>query len=456
MTTASPDPLRIAADRLRASVTDDPIAKGRRGWWCDNPDCDGQPHDTYTTNHARAAQRTPVGDWYTWLILAGRGFGKTRTGAEDMARYMIDNQGVRCAIVAPRYADGRDTCVEGESGILAVLDRYGHTDQNGRRWNRSLGELILTNGSRAKLFSAEAPDALRGPQHHRVWVDELAQVLKRNPDTWSQVMFGLRLGRDPRAIVTTTPLPLQGIRELLTDDHCVVTRGSTYDNAGNLAAPALAKLRSQYEGTRLGRQELDGALMDDVPGALWARAWLDRDRVWRPPTLDRVVVAVDPAVTSGEDSDETGIVVAGVGPIIDGHRPVWVLRDASLRATPDAWARRVDDMYREYDAAEVVIETNQGGDALIALLRTVNPNLPITKVIAKKGKRVRAEPVSALYEQGKVHHVGKLDTLEDQLCTWTPDDPKSPDRLDALVYAVLQLTGGGRASAFFTALRKGA
>lgn len=403
-------------------------------------------------NQARPDQLTPpAAGWSTWLAMAGRGWGKTRVGAEDMARYGIEHAKSRLAIVAPTYADARDTCVEGESGLLAVLARYGLQPDRGMVWNRSLGELQLFNGTRYKLFSADKPARLRGPQHHRAWVDELAQVVRTAPDAWDMLQFGLRLGDNPQVVATTTPLPVQVIRELLAreGDDVVVARGSTYDNAANLAAPALRRLKERYEGTRLGRQELHAELLTDIPGALWQRAWLDADRVQRAPILTRAVVAVDPAVTSGEDADETGIVVAGQGGH-DGHG--YVLGDYSMRDTPLAWASKVAEVFDRHQANLVVIETNQGGEALTTLLRQVRPGLPIVSIHAKKGKRVRAEPVSALYEQHRVHHVGTLAHLEDQLCTWTPEQVESPDRMDALVYALLYLFEGSHAAGFLSQL----
>lgn len=357
-----------------------------------------------------------------------------------MAEFLAGTPDMRAAVVAPTYADARDTCIEGESGLLAVLERYSL-----RRpelvWNRSLGELVLPNRSRAKLFSADEPDRLRGPQHHRAWCDELAAW--KYPDAWDQLMFGLRLGQRPQAIVTTTPRPVAIVRDLIrrADDDVVLTKGSTFDNAANLAPAALAQLRERYESTRLGRQELYADLLDDVPGALWQRSWIDADRALHMPELTRVVVAVDPAVTSGENADETGIIIAGQG--IDGH--YYVIDDRTVRTTPLDWAGRVVAAYEDHRANEVIIETNQGGDALATLLRQIEPNLPIRQVHAKKGKRVRAEPVSALYEQHKVHHIGRLDQLEDQLCTWVPEQVESPDRMDALVYALLFLSTGSNA-----------
>lgn len=427
------DALSIFTELLEHQVTHgDPIVNGQKFW-----------HE-----QGRPEQHTPDGDWNVWLILAGRGFGKTRTGAEDLASYLVSNPGHRCAILAPTFADARDTCVEGESGLLAVLERYGLTEETGLKWNKTLGQVVLPNKAQVKLFSAESPARLRGPQHHRAWVDELAQVVKNAPDAWDQLMFGLRLGVQPRVIATTTPLPVKIVRELLKRDDVHVTRGSTYDNAANLAASTLASLKERYEGTRLGRQELFAEILDDIPGALWQREWIDSDRVQRAPEMQRIVVAIDPAVTSGEDADETGIIVAGQG--IDGQ--YYVLSDRSVRTTPLDWTARAVGAYDDFSANEVVIETNQGGEALTALLRQLAPNLPIKMIHAKKGKRVRAEPVSALYEQHKVHHVQSFDTLEDQLCMWTPEEVESPDRMDALVYALLHLAQPSFAAGFLDSL----
>jgi phage terminase large subunit-like protein len=429
------DALSVAAAQLEdLAEQGDPIQNGRNYW----------------TENGRPNQITPPGDWSTWLVMAGRGFGKTRVGAEDIAWYMLTNPGSRVCVLAPTIADARDTCLEGESGLLAVLERYGFKEGAGLVWNRSMGELKLPNRSRAKLFSAEKPARLRGPQHHRAWVDELAQVVKDAPDALDMLLFGLRLGTHPRLVATTTPLPVTAVKELVRREHddVFVTRGSTFDNAANLAAPALRQLKERYEGTRLGRQELYADLLEDIPGALWQRVWIDATRVQRAPELVQTVVAVDPAVTSGENADETGIVVAGKG--VDGD--YYVLSDRSVRTTPLDWAGRVVAAYHDFDANEIIIETNQGGDALAALLRQIESGLPIRQVHAKKGKRVRAEPVSALYEQHKVHHVGNLDHLEDQLCTWVPEQIESPDRMDALVYSLLAIASPSMAAEFMNQL----
>lgn len=400
--------------------------------------------DTYFPT-ARPNQHPPAGDWLVWLILAGRGFGKTRTGAEWVADHALTNAGSRWAIVAATFADGRDTCIEGESGLLAVLRRRRPTHDWARAWNRSWGELTLPNQSRIKLFSADEPDRLRGPQHHGAWCDELAAW--RYPEAWDQLQFGLRLGDRPRTVVTTTPKPVRLIRDLLERDSTVVVRGSTFDNADNLAPAALDELRRRYEGTRLGRQELYAELLLDTPGALWTLSSFDRPGFRVPDVpddLERVVVAIDPAVTSGDTSDESGIVVAG-----RRGDQAFVLEDCSLRADPATVARTAVRAFHELAADRLVVEANNGGDWLPALIRTVDPNVPIDTVHATRGKALRAQPVAGLYEQGRVHHVGVLAGLEDQMTTWSPDaGMRSPDRLDALVWALTalhpELSGGRR------------
>lgn len=402
----------------------------------------------WTHQQARPEQLPPDEDWRTWLYLAGRGAGKTRTAAEWLAWQAVRNPNTRWAIVAPTYGDARDTCVEGESGILTVLRRYDALIPGDKAWNRSMGEIRLENGSRIKLFSGDEPDRLRGPQHHGGWFDELAAM--RYPDIWAQYLFGLRLGTNPQTIVTTTPKPKQLIRELSNrnDGTVVISRGSTFDNANNLAPSALAELMARYEGTRIGRQELYGEILEDVEGALWTMNLIEANRVAVMPDVVRRIVAVDPAVTNNSDSDETGIIVASRDR--QGHG--YVEADYSMRGRPDAWARRVVKAYDEHECDAIVIEVNQGGDLVAQVLRTIRDTLPIREVRASKGKKLRAEPISALYEQGRVHHVKGLDTLEEQMTTWTPDDAKSPDRIDALVWALTDLMEQGGAEAYLRSL----
>lgn len=383
---------------------------------------------------ARPEQVTPDGDWDTWLILAGRGWGKTRTGAEDAAWYGLSRPDSRLAIVAPTWADARDTCIEGESGLLSVLP-----PECVHAWNRSLGELILTNGTRYKAFSAEEPERLRGPQHHRAWCDELAAW--KYPETWDQLLFGLRLGAHPQAVVTTTPKPTQLVKALVAAPGTRLTRGSTFDNAANLAPSALARLREKYEGTRLGRQELQAEILGDLPGALWSMATLDAYRLKAPPKLTRILVAVDPAVSHHEDSDEHGIVVGG----LDEDRRGVVIEDATLRGTPLDWARRAIALWRSHAADGIVVEVNQGGDMVAHTLRTIDPAVNIIEVRASRGKHVRAEPIAALYEQGRIAHAGAFPELETQMTQMTPhgyEGQGSPDRVDALVWLMSELFPG--------------
>jgi phage terminase large subunit-like protein len=386
---------------------------------------------------ARPNQLPPPGNWTKWLILAGRGFGKTRSIVEFVQAEVEAGRARRIGIAGATASDVRDVLVEGVSGFLAVS----------RPWNRPVYEpsktrLTWPNGARARLYSADEPDRFRGPGIDLFVADELAAW--RYPDAWDQAMFSLRVGKHPRAVIATTPRPTALIRDLLKREgqDVVVSRGSTYDNRPNLAAPFLTDIVRRYEGTRLGRQELDGELLDDAPGALWKRAQLDEpgfrvlDRN-KLPDMTRVVVAVDPAVSANDGSDETGIVVVGLGD--DGL--AYVLEDGTLSsATPNEWARQVVALYRAHKADRVIAEVNNGGDLVEANVRNVEPTIPFTQVRATRGKAVRAEPISALYEQKRVKHLGVLAKLEDQMCTWDPGIPgKSPDRVDALVWALTEL-----------------
>lgn len=363
-----------------------------------------------------------------WLIQAGRGWGKTRTGAE-WVREQVESGKRRIALIGPTAADCRDVMVEGDSGILSVCAG------NRPLYEPSKRRVTWPNGAIATTYSADEPDRLRGPQHDAGWCDEPA-AWKYPTDCWDMMMFGLRLGDNPRVVATTTPRPIQLIRDLIKQPTTIVTRGRTADNAANLAPQFLEQIVGKYEGTRLGRQELEGELLDDVPGALWQRAQLDALRVDAAPDLVRIVVAIDPAMTSGEKADETGMIAAGTG--VDGH--AYVLKDLSCRLSPDAWARRAVNAYVELKADRIVAEVNNGGDLVGQVIHTIDPNASYKAVHASRGKRVRAEPVSALYEQGKVHHVGAFPLLEDQQCTFVPDDfDGSPDRVDALVWALTEL-----------------
>lgn len=404
----------------------------------------------WSTKQGRPEQIPPSGDWRVWLIQSGRGWGKTRTGAEWLLYEAIRNDNTRWAIVAPTFADARDTCAEGDSGIVNIAIRYGVL----KTWNRSLGEIRLTNGSRIKLFGAEKPARLRGPQHHGAWCDELSSW--RYPETWDQLQFGLRLGREsgiiPRTIVTTTPQPTRLFRSLLARDDVVITRGATRDNAANLSDEFVRDIENKYLGTRLGRQELEGELLLDTPGALWTFDDIEETRVTELPDMLRIVVAVDPAASSTEDADETGIVVVGKG--VDGR--AYVLADRSCRLSPAGWAARAVDAFDEFQADRIVGETNQGGEMIYTILKQIRPTIPYTGVFARRGKVPRAEPVSALYEQRRVSHNGFFPELESQMTSWVDGQSDfSPDRIDALVHGITALgigSGGGAADRFFAGL----
>jgi phage terminase large subunit-like protein len=386
---------------------------------------------------ARPSQLPPPGNWTVWLMLSGRGFGKTRAGAEWVHASIRDGCS-RLALVAATSADARDIMIEGESGILATAPKHARPE-----YQPGLRRLTWPNGAMAIAYSADEPDRLRGPQHDGAWCDEIASW--RYPDAWDMLMLGLRIGKNPRVVATTTPRPVKLIRNLLAREgkDVVVTRGRTIENAANLAPAFLSEIMRRYEGTRLGRQELDAELLDDVPGALWQRDWFDRDRVSVAPDLNRIVVAIDPAMSTNEGSDETGIIVAGV----DRNRHGYVLDDISGRYQPNDWAVRAVHAYRRYKANRILAEINAGGQMVQATLRTVDQRVPFKEVHASRGKVIRAEPIAALYEQKKIHHVGSFPALEDQLCEFTTDFDRgragySPDRLDALVWALTEIMGG--------------
>lgn len=383
---------------------------------------------------ARADQLPPDGDWHAWYCCGGRGSGKTRAGAEALAYWILNSPPGDWAVVAPTYADARDTCVEGpDSGLLAVL---GVDVAN---WNRSLGELRIRNGSRI-LIDGGDDGALRiqGKNLRGAWLDE-AGLFKRWDQTWNESLaFAVRL--DPaRIVVTGTPKGRRGIPKLLIEDPRVpVTRLRMVDNAANLSPRMVESLTERYAGTVLGRQELDGEMLDDVAGALWSWKMIEDGRRSEHPPLKRIVVGVDPAVTKTEDSSETGIVVAGV--CRENH--AYILSDLSGRFSPDGWASRVVNAYHEHKLDRIIAERNNGGDMVEATIRTVDPSVPIRLVWASRGKRTRAEPVAALYEQGRVHHVGAFPDLESQMTGWVPDIGVSPDRVDATVWAVTDLLLG--------------
>jgi phage terminase large subunit-like protein len=391
-----------------------------------------------TGGAARPEQRPPAGDWRTWLVMSGRGWGKTATGTQWVRWNVQQGAARRVALVGSTAADVRDVMVEGPSGLLRACEMGGIA----ARYEPSRRRVLFGNGAVAYTYSAEEPDRLRGPQHDLAYSDELAAW--QDPDAWDQLQFGLRLGENPRVCVTTTPRPAPLIRALLADPGTVVTRGSTFDNRDNLAPAFIEQVLKRYEGSRLYAQEVLGEIVEDLEGALWRRETIERGRIGPEalPELTRIVVAVDPQAGYDPESGaaETGIVVAGR----DRQRKAYVLADRSGNLRPAEWAAAVVAAYREFGADRVVIEVNQGGAMAAHTLRSVEPYLPIQEVRATRGKAVRAEPVSALYEQGRVAHAGVFDGLERQMTEWLPESGESPDRVDALVYAVqaLLMEGG--------------
>ena len=389
-------------------------------------------------------QLPPEGNWRSWVIMGGRGAGKTRAGAEwvraavEGSRPTDPGRCHRIALVGETLDQVREVMVFGESGILACSppDRRP-------QWHATRRMLIWPNGATAQAFSAHEPESLRGPQFDGAWVDELAKW-KKGHDTWDMLQFALRLGDEPRVCVTTTPRNVGVLKELLKMSSTVVTHAPTEANAANLAGSFLEEVRIRYAGSRLSRQELDGILVEDVEGALWTGALLEAARVQTLPVLDRIVVAVDPATTSREGSDECGIMV--VGAVTRGQVQDWrayVLEDASTKGLgPFQWAGAAVAAMDRWGADRMVAEVNQGGDMIESLIRQIDPLVPFRKLHASRGKAARAEPVAALYEQGRVFHHGDLGDLEDQMCAMTVQGyagKGSPDRLDALVWALHEL-----------------
>ena len=383
--------------------------------------------------YARESQMPPPGDWDTWLILAGRGFGKTRTGAEWVRAQVENNQAGRIALVARTIPEAQSVMIEGESGIINVSPPW-----NQPIYEPSKRKLTWPNGAFALAFSSHEPDQLRGPQFDAAWCDELASWEYPN-ESWDNLAFALRLGHRPRSVVTTTPKPIEIVRSLPNRPGVHVTRGSTYDNQDNLPPTLFTQLIDQYDGTSIGRQEIYAELIDEDENALWKREWIEKARLSGYPPIARIVVSVDPAMSSKPTSSETGIVVVGA----DMHREhAYVLADESARLTPQGWALRTVHLFDKFGATRIIAEDNAGGDLVRSTLKAAVPRtLPYKGIKARSGKRIRAEPVAALYEQGRVHHVGRFPKLEDQMCTWTPDrgPSYSPDRADALVHAITEL-----------------
>ncbi|SNY56021.1 Large terminase phage packaging protein [Pseudooceanicola antarcticus] len=389
-------------------------------------------------------QLPPEGEWKSWVILGGRGAGKSRAGSEwvraevEGPRPLAPGRCRRLALVGETFDQVRDVMIFGESGIMACSPPDRKPE-----WQATRRRLVWPNGAEAQAFSASEPEALRGPQFDGAWLDELAKW-KKAEATWDMLQFALRLGDDPRICVTTTPRNVGVLKRLLEAPSTVSTHAPTEANRANLAESFLEEVRARYAGTRLGRQELDGLLMGETEGALWTSDMLHAAQVEEIPELSRIVVAVDPPVTGHEGSDECGIVVAGV--VARGapqHWRAYVLEDASVAAArPAQWAEAAVAAFERHGADRIVAEVNQGGDLVEAVLRQVDPLVPVKKVRASRGKAARAEPVAALYEQGRVRHVKGLGALEDQLAQMTQqgwEGTGSPDRLDALVWALHDL-----------------
>lgn len=399
----------------------------------------------------RPHQFAPAGDWSNWLILAGRGFGKTRTGAEWVRANMCGPTPLapgrwrHIALIAETAADARDVMVgdgkaasdpKAGSGLMQI-----HPKDFRPNYEPSKRRLTWPNGAVASIYNGTEPDQLRGPQHDAAWCDELAKW-QYAQEAWDQLQFGLRTGNNPQVCITTTPRPIQLIKRIMADSSTVVTRGSTFDNSTNLAPKFLKTILQKYEGTRLGRQELNAELLEDVEGSLWKRGLIDQLRIadYQIPPLNRIVVAIDPNASSAEESNECGIVCVGLGD--NGH--AYVLDDISGVFAPNEWANKAIRLHRERRGDRIIAEINNGGEMVENTLRMVDPSIPYSGVWASRGKVTRAEPISALYEQGRVHHVGPFPRLEDQMCAFTIDFDRrsmgySPDRVDALVWALTEL-----------------
>lgn len=379
---------------------------------------------------ARPNQLPPQGDWRVWLILAGRGFGKTRTGDETLRLWIEKGLYRHVALIGRSLNEVRNVMVEGQSGLLAC-----HPVGERPKFEASNHRLVWPNGAVATLFGGDNFEKLRGPQFDLVWIDELAKF--RYPQAlWEQLMLALRLGNNPRCLITTTPRPIPLIDQLLKSPNTVITKGTTFDNCANLAPAYLQQIVKQFEGTRLGAQELYAEVLTERQGALWKRSMI---RYQQPPedqNYQRIVIAIDPATTHHDQSDETGIIVAA----ITADQTAYVLEDLSGRYSPADWGQRVTQAYWRYKADRVVAEVNKGGDMVERIVRSLDPHVSYRAVRATRGKGTRAEPIAALYEQGKVFHTRPHTLLETQLCEYIPGiTSKSPDRLDALVWALTDL-----------------
>jgi phage terminase large subunit-like protein len=426
------DPQRRRVDDISDLMSFAPIDRDLLIAGLDQQECERLLYDWPLW--ARPDQQVPKKGWIYWLLLAGRGAGKTRVGAEIVRTWVKTCAYVN--LIGPTQDDVREVMVEGESGILNVCP-----DDERPRFSAASQRLDWPNGSVSQLFSAEEPDRLRGKQHMKLWMDELAAW--RLPEAFDQAAFGLRLGARPQAIITTTPRPTRLIKSLIADKDVIVTRASTFDNRYFLPNDFLNRIVSRYDGRAIGRQELHAEIVEEAAGALWTRELLERQR--RPADQIHeyrlIVIGVDPPAKSGAKADECGIIVAGKR----SNGEIHVIADLTSQGeTPGQWGGRVAAAYRRFGANRVVAEINNGGDMVVEVLRQAEPNLPVRKMTATRGKFVRAEPVATAYERGLVHHLGLFPQLEDQLCTLTPDfDARSagfsPDRADALVWALTDL-----------------
>lgn len=409
-------------------------ADERRKLLDDLPDDAARLLPYYWPFYARPSQLPPPGDWRVWMLMAGRGFGKTRAGAEWVIERARSGRYERIALVARISEDVRGVLVEGNAGIMNISppDFYPVYEPGKRR-------ITWPNGCIATTYTAEEPKQLRGPEHDSAWADEVAQW--SDPDAWVQLNIGLRIGTNPQCVVTTTPRPVKVIRDLITLPSTRVTRGTTYENLENLSPMYQEQLIRQYEGTRLGRQELGGELLEDIEGALWQYGWIADHRM--PGGLEReyarVVVAIDPAATHGEDADFTGVAVAGLA--ADGD--YYLLSADQYRLSPSGWAQRAIDAYDTHAADRLVAEINNGGDMVVSTISQVRRDVPVKVIHASRGKTLRAEPIALLYEQGRVHHVGLFPALEDQMCAF-PVANEHDDLVDAVVYALTELAEGGK------------
>jgi len=417
-------------------------------------------HDWATKNLGARSEALTRDEWYatahpaqypvctpkpTWLVLGGRGAGKTRLGTEwvnavvrGLPPFGQENRDMRIALIGETLGDVREVMIEGPSGLMA------QARQNRPRFEAGRRRLVWDSGAVAYAFSSEDPESLRGPQFHAAWCDELAKW--RHPQAcFDMLQFGLRLGERPAQIITTTPRPLPLVKALIADPDVTVTRLKTSDNRANLATGFIDAIRKRYAGTRLERQELDGELIEDRDGALWSRAQIETAKPTERLELMRIVVAVDPPASSGKSADACGIVVAGLA----GDGRAVVLEDATVQGLkPQGWAARIVEIFHRHEADCVVAEVNQGGDMVGAVLAAIDASLPVKPVRASRGKWLRAEPVAALYHQGKVVHARRFPELEDEMCDFGPEglsNGRSPDRLDALVWALNELLlGRGR------------